>query len=163
MTHGHMETCIYCVYMRVRIVNCTYVVYERLQNSRASERHGAYVMRWHLQSSQNARGLGCRDTVTAVRNPRAGESDQTKVNHRGHDRNTTVFFTLGYPLFPTLPTGREKWLARRSSWQSSQPRPTTHGAGAGQLRLVCAAHRALACSAKNAQPLSLNRYGVCRT
>ena len=23
--------------------------------------------------------------------------------------------TLGYPLFPTLPTGREKWLPRRSS------------------------------------------------
>jgi hypothetical protein len=38
-----------------------------------------------------------------------------------------------------------------------------HGTGAGQLRLVRAAHRALACSAKNAQPLSLNRYGVCRT
>jgi hypothetical protein len=35
-----------------------------------------------------------------------------------------------------------------------------HGTGAGQLRLVRAAHRALACSAKNAQPLSLNRYGV---
>ena len=36
--------------------------------------------------------------------------------------------TLGYPLFPTLPTGREKWLPRRSSWQSSQPRPT-YGTG----------------------------------
>ena len=65
-------------------------------------------------------------------------------------KENVTLHTLGYPLFPTLPTGREKWLPRRSSWQSSQPRPTWNRCGSASPGPRCPPCPCLLCEERPA-------------